>query len=163
MSSIEDYLERYPQQSQTFIGIKFEQFQELVQKVEILHQPKQLARPRLIRVEGGRDRKLSVKQEVLLTLVYLHQSLTFRLLGMQFEVSESTARDIFNDWVETLGEILPASLMEKITKKDREQEWIEEALTELESIVEKSKQHRGGLLARWIDRRQFHGETTPYP
>lgn len=160
MSSIEDYLERYPQQSQRFIGIQFEQFQKLVQKAEILCQQKQLACPSLIRVGGGRDRKLSVKQEILLTLVYLHQSITFLLLGIQFEVSESTSRDIFNSWVESLGEILPASLMEKIKKKDREPEWIEEVLTELESIGEKSKPHRGSLFAGCIDRRQFHGETT---
>ena len=142
MSSIEDYLARYPQQTQRLIGIKFDQFQELVQKAEILRQEKQQARPRLIRAGGGRRRKLSVKQEVLLTLVYLHQITTFQLLGIQFEVSESTAHDIFHEWVEMLGEILPSSLMEQFKKKDSEREWIEEVLTELELIVDSYQQQR---------------------
>jgi Helix-turn-helix of DDE superfamily endonuclease len=39
------------------------------------------------------------------------------MLGIQFEVSESTAHDVFHYWVETLSEILPASLMEQVKKK----------------------------------------------
>lgn len=142
MSSIENYLDRYPQQTQRLIGIKFDQLEELVQKAEIQRLQKQQARPRLIRAGGGRSRKLSVKQEVLLTLVYLHQFPTFQLLGIQFEVSESTAHEVFHEWVEMLGEILPSSLIEQFKKKDSEWEWIEEILSEQELIVDSYQQQR---------------------
>ncbi len=62
------------------------------------------------------------------------------MLGIQFEVSESTAHDIFHYWVETLSKILPASLMEQVKKKDSKREWIEEILTNLELIVDSYQQ-----------------------
>ena len=38
-------------------------------------------------------------------------------LGIQFEVSESTAHNIFHKWVKILGELLPATLLEQFKKK----------------------------------------------
>lgn len=140
MTIIEDYLDRSPEQAKRIIGINLDQFQELVKQAEVIHHHKQQARPRLIQGGGGRRRKLSVKQEILLTLVYLNQFPTFLMLGIQFEVSESTAHDIFHYWVEILSEILPASLMEQVKKKDSDREWIEEILTELELIVDSYQQ-----------------------
>ena len=140
MTIIGDDLDRDPEESKRIIGITFEQFQELAQRAEEIHQHKQQARPRLIQPGGGRRRKLSVQQEILLTLVYLHQFPTFQMLGIQFEVSESTAHDIFHYWVDTLSEILPASLMEQFKKKDSELEWIEETLAELDLIVDSYQQ-----------------------
>ena len=140
MTSIENYLDRSPEESKRIIGITFEQFQELAQKASEIHQHKQQARPRLIKPGGGRCRKLSVQQEILLTLVYLHQFPTFQMLGIQFEVSESTAHSIFHYWVNTLSEILPASLIEQFKKKDNELEWIESVLTELDLIVDSYQQ-----------------------
>ena len=142
MTIIGDDLDRSPEESKRIIGITFEQFQELAQRAEEIHQHKQQARPRLIQPGGGRRRKLSVQQEILLTLVYLHQFPTFQMLGIQFEVSESTAHDIFHYWVDTLSEILPASLMEQFKKKDSELEWIEETLAELDLIVDSYQQPR---------------------
>jgi DDE superfamily endonuclease/Helix-turn-helix of DDE superfamily endonuclease len=140
MTIIEDYLDRSPEQAKRIIGINIDQFQELVKQAEAIHHQKQQARPRLIQAGGGRRRKLSVKQEILLTLVYLNQFPTFLMLGIQLEVSESTAHDVFHYWVETLSEILPASLMEQVKKKDNEREWIESVLTELELIVDSYQQ-----------------------
>ncbi|WP_375490903.1 transposase family protein [uncultured Nostoc sp.] len=45
---------------------------------------------------GGRKPKLSVPEQIILTLVYLRHMTTFQLLGIQFGVSESTANDTFN-------------------------------------------------------------------
>ncbi|MDY7004942.1 MAG: transposase family protein [Cyanobacteriota bacterium] len=42
---------------------------------------------------------------------------TFQLLGISFGVSESTANNIFHDWVDILRELLPASLLEQVKKK----------------------------------------------
>ncbi|WP_254625930.1 transposase family protein [Nostoc sp. TCL240-02] len=49
-------------------------------------------------IAGGGDRKpkLSLKEQIILTLVYLRHLTTFELLGIQFGVSESTANDTFN-------------------------------------------------------------------
>lgn len=140
MTQIEDYLDRSPQETKRLVGIDFEQLQELVKQGEIFWIQKQQKRPRLIKSGGGRSRTLSVKQEILLTLVYLNQYITFQMLGIQFGVSESTANDIFHEWVENLSELLPPSLLEQFKKKDSEKEWIEEVLTETELIVDSYQQ-----------------------
>ena len=93
-------------------------------------------------MEAGRRRALSVRQELLLTLTYLHQYPTFQFLGIQFGVSESTANDVFHHWVELLPEILPASLIEQVKKKEDEWLWVTEILENLELIVDSSQQSR---------------------
>lgn len=140
MTQIEDYIDRSPKETKRLLGIDFEQFQELVKQGESLQTRKRQERPRLIQAGGGRRRVLSVKQEILLTLVYLNQYITFQMLGIQFGVSESTANDIFHEWVENLSELLPPSLLEQFKKKDSEKEWIEEVLTEMELIVDSYQQ-----------------------
>ncbi len=142
MTNLEEYLDRHPKETKRLIGIDEIQFQDLLIMVQKLHEEKQGSRPRLIRAGGGRRRSLSVKQELLLTLVYLHQYPTFQFLGIQFGVSESTANDIFHYWVKILQELLPASLMEQIKKKEDEWSWIEEILSEQELIVDSSQQYR---------------------
>jgi hypothetical protein len=52
----------------------------------------------IVRGGGGRKPKLSIKEQIILTLVYLRHLTTFQLLGIQFGVSESTANDKFNYW-----------------------------------------------------------------
>ncbi|MEM9922939.1 MAG: transposase family protein [Cyanobacteria bacterium P01_D01_bin.50] len=71
---------------------------------------------RIIKKGGGRKRKLSLEEQILLTLIYLRQFTTFQLLGIQFGVSETTANDTFNYWFPLLGEILPPSLIEQVKK-----------------------------------------------
>ena len=65
MTIIGDDLDRSPEESKRIIGITFEQFQELAQRAEEIHQHKQQARSRLIQAGVGRRRKLSVQQEIL--------------------------------------------------------------------------------------------------
>ncbi len=65
---------------------------------------------------GGRKVKLSIEEQILLTLIYLRHLTTFELLGIQFGVSESTANDTFNYWFPVLQEILPSSLLEQVKK-----------------------------------------------
>ncbi|WP_313931490.1 transposase family protein [Nostoc sp. FACHB-133] len=67
---------------------------------------------RIIAGGGGRKPKLSLKEQIILTLVYLRHLTTFELLGIQFGVSESTANDTFNYWLPILRELLPSSLIE---------------------------------------------------
>ena len=73
---------------------------------------------RIIAAGGGRKPKLSVREQIILTLVYLRHLTTFQLLGIQFGVSESTANDTFNYWLPILQELLPSSLVEQVKKKN---------------------------------------------
>ncbi|WP_269321674.1 transposase [Planktothrix paucivesiculata] len=77
---------------------------------------------------------------MLLTLIYLHQMPTFQMLGLQFEVSESTANDIFHNWIKIFRELLPASLVEQVKKNESDWEWVEEILLEFELIVDSYEQ-----------------------
>ncbi len=77
---------------------------------------------------------------MLLTLVYLSQLHTFQYLGVEFGVSESTAHNIFHYWLDIFTELLPASLLEQVKKKDSDAEWVKELLTQYELIVDSAEQ-----------------------
>jgi len=96
---------------------------------------------RIIKKGGGRKVKLSIEEQILLTLIYRHLT-TFQLLGIQFEVSESTANDTFNYWLPLLQELLPSSLLEQVKKKASDYEIVREILTEYELIVDSAEQPR---------------------
>ncbi|MGL5134696.1 MAG: helix-turn-helix domain-containing protein, partial [Planktothrix sp.] len=94
MSKLRDYLNKNPQQAKRLLGMEYEQLIKLIQAAELLEQERrqeqEKAKIRLIKAGGGRHQKLSVEEQILLTLIYLHQMPTFQMLGLQFEVSEST-------------------------------------------------------------------------
>ncbi|MFH7030768.1 MAG: transposase family protein [Heteroscytonema crispum UTEX LB 1556] len=56
----------------------------------------------IINFGGGRKVKLSIEEQILLTLIYLGHITTFQLIGVQFGVSETTANDTFNYWFSLL-------------------------------------------------------------
>ncbi|MEH1889735.1 MAG: transposase family protein [Nostoc sp.] len=103
MSSVLDHVEANPQESQRLIGLGYTELQILLQNAEKLHYEKQALlesnKIRIISSGGGRKAKLSIKEQIILTLVYLRHLTTFQLLGIQFGVSESTANDTFNYWL----------------------------------------------------------------
>jgi hypothetical protein len=119
MNSILNHIEKNPQSTQRLIGLGNPELQQLIQNAERLHQQKQAVREskkiRIIALGGGRPPKLSVKEPIILTLVYLRQMTTFQLLGIQFGVSESTANDTFNYWMPILNELLPSSLLVQVS------------------------------------------------
>jgi hypothetical protein len=146
MNSILNHIEENPQSTQRLIGLGYPQLQQLIQNAERLHKQKQAVREskkiRIIALGGGRRPKLSVREQIILTLVYLRQMTTFQLLGIQFGVSESTANDTFNYWMPMLNELLPSSLLEQVKKKASDHETIKEILTEYELIVDTYEQVR---------------------
>ncbi|WP_229424016.1 transposase [Moorena producens] len=81
------------------------------------------------------------------SLIYLRHHINFQLLGLQFQVSESTANSTFNYWQSLFREALPASLLEQVKKCEEESEIIREALTEYELIVDSAEQVRERPLA----------------
>jgi hypothetical protein len=120
MSSVLEYIENNPQETQRLLGFKYEQLKQLLEKAIELHEQKlELAESKKVRIilgGGGRKPKLSTTEQIILTLTYLRHLTTFQLLGIQFGVSETTANDTFNYWFPILGELLPPSLLEQVKK-----------------------------------------------
>ncbi|UKP01156.1 transposase [Nostoc sp. UHCC 0870] len=146
MSNILNYIEENPKQTQRLIGLEYEQLQQLIINGERLyHEKKALLESKKVRIiagGGGRKPKLSISEHIILTLVYLRHLTTFQLLGIQFEVSESTANDTFNYWLPNLRELLPSSLLEQVKKNASDYEVVKEMLTEYELIVDSYEQVR---------------------
>ena len=128
------------------LSLDYEQLQKLIQKLEQLHNEKQdlleSNKTRIIAGGGGSKPKLSIPEQIILTLVYLRHLTTFQLLGIQFGVSESTANSTFNYWLPLLRELLPSSLIEQVKKKESDYEVVKEILTEYELIVDSYEQVR---------------------
>lgn len=146
MSDILKHIEQNPKETRRLIGLEYEQLQQLIENAEQLNYEKQALREskkiRIIAGGGGRKAKLSVKEQIILTLVYLRQMTTFQLLGIQFGVSESTANDTFNYWLPILRELLPCSLIEQVKKNESDLMVVQEILTEYELIVDSYEQVR---------------------
>ena len=48
----------------------------------------------------------------------------FEVLGLYFGISRTEAKDTFHYWLEILGNVLPASLLEQVEKHDRDYVWV---------------------------------------
>ncbi|HEY9615153.1 transposase family protein [Allocoleopsis sp.] len=118
----------------------------LLYNAEQLHHKKQALleskKIRIISGGGGRKPKLSLQEQIILTLVYFRHLTTFQLLGIQFGVSESTANDTFNYWLPILKDLLPSSLIEQVKKNKSDYEIVKEILREYELIVDSYEQVR---------------------
>ncbi len=123
MSSILSHIEENPQDTQRLIGLGYPELQQLIQNAEQLHNEKQALiesqKTRIIAGGGGRKTIMSVREQIILTLVYLRHMTTFQLLGIQFGVSESTANSTFNYWLPLLRDLLPSSLLEQVKKMNQ--------------------------------------------
>ncbi|MEG4274528.1 MULTISPECIES: transposase family protein [unclassified Microcoleus] len=146
MSDILNHIEENHKETQRLIGLAYEELQQLLQNAERLHHEKQALleakKVRIIAGGGGRKPKLSLPEQIILTLVYLRHMTTFQLLGIQFGVSESTANDTFNYWLPILRELLPSSLIEQVKKNESDLMVVKEILTEYELIVDSYEQVR---------------------
>lgn len=144
MSSVLDYIQNNPQETQRLVGLKYEQLEQLINQASKLHNQKQQSaeaqKVRIINKGGGRKVKLSTENKILLTLIYLRHLTTFQLLGIQFGVSESTANVTFNYWFPLLQELFPPSLLEQVKKNASDSEIVKEILTENELIVDSYEQ-----------------------
>lgn len=162
MSDILNHIEEHPKETQRLMGLDYEQLQQLIQNAERLHHEKQALleskKVRIIAGGGGRKPKLSVSEQIILTLVYLRHMTTFQLLGIQFGVSESTANDTFNYWLPQLRELLPCSLLEQVKKNAADYEIVKEILTEYELIVDTYEQVRERPGAQDEQEKYFSGK-----
>ncbi len=162
MSQLREYLDNNPQQAKRLLGMEYQQLIELIKAAQLLEsekrQEKEKTKIRLIKGGGGRRPKLSVESQILLTLIYLHQMPTFQMLGLQFEVSESTANDIFHYWIKILRELLPASLLEQIKKNESDWEWVEQILLEFELVIDSYEQPRERPLDNQEQKKYYSGK-----
>jgi hypothetical protein len=140
MNTILNYIEQHPQETVRLIGLSYEQFKDVVIQAELQHQhqitEQEKTKIRLNNQGGGRQRHLSVREEILLTLLYLRHSLTFQLVGVQFGVSESKAHTTFHYWIVILRGLLPASLLEQVERYSSNPQELQEILERLEQLVE---------------------------
>lgn len=146
MSNILEYIDKNPDESQRLVGLKYDQLQQLLKNATELHNKKlaeiESRKVRIIKGGGGRKIKLSIEEQIILTLIYLRHLTNFQLLGIQFGVSETTANDTFNYWLTILGELLPSSILEQVKKNSSDYEIVKEILTEYELIVDSCEQVR---------------------
>ncbi|MGB7442849.1 MAG: transposase family protein [Coleofasciculaceae cyanobacterium] len=146
MSYTWEYLQRNHKQAKRLVGISYEQLIQLMEQAKLLHEQKLSERERnktrLISAGGGKKSQLVLEEQIILTLIYLRHHLSFQILGLLFQVSESTAHNIFNYWQGLLRESLPASLLEQVKKYQEESETIIEMLAEYELIVDSAEQSR---------------------
>lgn len=74
MSNILSYIEQNHHESKRLIGLEYEQLQQLIEQAQLLRQCKQLesekTKVRIIKGGGGRKAKLSIKEQLIRTLVY---------------------------------------------------------------------------------------------
>ncbi len=115
-----DYIQKHPQEIKRLLGINYEQLGQLIAQGKLLNQRKKeelkQQKIRIIKAGGGNYHKLSEEEQIILMLVYLRHHLSFQILGLLFQVSESTAHNLFNYWQKLFQEELPASLLEQVKK-----------------------------------------------
>ena len=146
MSLIADYIDQNPQEITRLFGIDCESLEELIAQAESIHRQQKAeiekSKVRIIAPGGGNKPKLSIRDEILLTLTYMRQHPTFQWLGISFGVSESTANTTFHYWINILGQFLSASMLQEVELKEGDLEYIKEVLTQYELIVDTSEQPR---------------------
>lgn len=146
MSLILDTLKKKPKEAKRLLGISYEQFDKLVNLAKQLHEHqielREKEKVRINRQGGGNKSKLSVEDQILLTIIYLRHNPTFQMLGIQFKISESTAHYTFNYWQSILEKALPSSLLEQVKKYLSEAEWIQEIIAEIELTVDSWESNR---------------------
>jgi Helix-turn-helix of DDE superfamily endonuclease len=141
MSLLSEHIERNRKDTKRLLGIDYQSLQQLIVQAELEKEKLQSEKVRLIARGGGRKTSLSNRDQILLTLTYLRHHLSFQYLGLTFGVSESTANNIFHDWMKILSSLLPPSLLEQFKHEDEYEEFLDD-LSEIELTVDSSEQSR---------------------
>lgn len=88
MSYTWNSLQANPKEAKRLVGISYEQLIQLIEQGRLLHEEKQSEiesqKIRLIRQGRGLQAKLSLEDQIILTLIYLRQGLTFQMLGLLY-------------------------------------------------------------------------------
>lgn len=140
------YIHSYPLRTKQILGISYDQFLKLVQQAELCQQQRKAeierSKLRVNLIGGGRKPKLTIAEEVCLSLFYLRQLPTFEVLGIHFDISKTQANDTFHYWLKIFRELLPASMLEQVNNPDSDYAIVQELLTEFELVVDSYEQPR---------------------
>ncbi len=139
-----DYIQKYPEQTKRLLGIDREQLEKLIELGKFIqNRNKEETEKNKIRINqkgAGCPCKLSESEQIVLMLIYLRHHLSFQIIGLLFQVSESTAHNIFTYWQKLFEKILPGSLLEQIKKGQFSEDIIQKKLLEYELIVDSAEQ-----------------------
>ena len=140
------YIQKYPKQTKRLLGID----PSAIRAIDwawanffIVRKIRKKLRKQKIRINqpgSGTHPKLSEAEQIVLMLVYLRHNLSFQLLGLVFQVSESTAHNIFTYWQKLFEGELPPSLLEQVKKSQDEETIVLEQLRDYELIVDSAEQ-----------------------
>ena len=141
-----EHTRKYPKLAKQLIGVTLPQLEQLIkQGIAINEQRKKEAEEQKIRVNqkgAGRGKNLSEEVEICLTLFYLRQMPIFEVLGIMFDVSRTTANDIFHYWLPILRKLLPCTLLEEWQSSTQNNEFVQALLTSYELLVDSAEQTR---------------------
>jgi hypothetical protein len=115
MSDKYELLQQNPQYCTRLFGIKFEQFENILSKVQQKENEYLLENPLSNR---GLEGEFSLANQLLLTFEYLRQYPTFLSLGFSYGISESYANKIFHKIRPILADVAGLRNPEKLKYKD---------------------------------------------
>jgi Helix-turn-helix of DDE superfamily endonuclease len=115
MSDKYELLRQNPQYCTRLFGIKFEQFENILGKVQQKENEYLLENPLSNR---GLEGEFSLANQLLLTFEYLRQYPTFLSLGFSYGISESYANKIFHKIRPILANVVGLKNPEKLKYKD---------------------------------------------
>ena len=141
-----EYIRLHPKLAKQIIGLTLPQLEQLIkQAIAKNKERKKEAEEQKIRLNkkgAGRAKNLSEELEICLTLFYLRQMPIFEVLGIIFDVSRTTANDIFHYWLLILRDLLPSSLLEEWENSLQDNEFVQELLTSHQLLVDSAEQPR---------------------
>lgn len=156
------YIHKYPHRTKRLLGIKYNQFLQLLEQSELKRAEHQAQlEAQTIRVNakgGGRKPLLSLAEEVCLCLFYLRHYPTFEVLGLQFGVSKSKANHTVHEWLKILRELLPARKLEQVERHSSDYAIVQEWLTQFQLIVDSLEQARERPTDNQEQRLYFSGK-----
>ena len=141
-----EHIRKHPKLAKQVIGLTLPQLEQLIKQASALdEQRRKAAEDHKVRVNkkgAGRAKNLSEEAEICLTLFYLRQMPIFEVLGIIFDVSRTTANEIFHYWLPILRDLLPSSLLEEWEILFQDNEFVQELLTSHQLLVDRAEQPR---------------------
>ncbi|HYX18565.1 MAG TPA: VWA domain-containing protein [Nostoc sp.] len=127
--SIWEYIQNNPDETQYFLGISYEELQNIISKIILFNEKNKLTDENRVvmlvqRDEKSNKLKYSSEAEILLLILklMLDWSLEFKTLGLLFNVTQSTARSIYDHWKifeQFLFDILAERLQERLINRTK--------------------------------------------
>ena len=152
------YLQENPQNSKRLLGVNHENLVALIELAKSLEKQAKEKEESGINETRGAQPKLEPEEQIVLTLVYLRQNVTFLVLGLMFQVTESTANNYFHYWLKILNNALPPSLIEQAKNQEIWSDNLSNFLSKSELIVDSLEQPRPRPVEYQEQKKCFSGK-----